>query len=77
MSKVTGNDNGIYGLSVNTTGDVTLTCGSFTNNTSYGVYVQNAATLKLIGVFAAGNGASPDIQTSGVGTILPSVRTCP
>lgn len=73
LMRITGDDNGGDGLSVGTTGPVTLTCGSFNLNGLYG-WAISASTLTIKGVFTAGNGSGDFINTSGT---TVTVRNCP
>lgn len=78
VNKTTAEDNNNDGLFVdNATGNITLMCGSFTNNTGNGVDIDTNAPgiKKLVGIFAAGNGAT-QISNNGSGALV-TVRTCP
>jgi hypothetical protein len=79
LTKITadGSTVGGVGLYVETQGNVNLTCGSFTNNSSVGVYINLpspfVATLK--GIVFAGN-ISGDTNFPGSGTIVQT-HGCP
>jgi hypothetical protein len=81
-AKVTANGNTSGGMFVKTPASVTLTCGNFTNNGTYGLEVQGGgaplATLKLIGVFSSGqtNNIWTTSGTPWTGAIS-IVRNCP
>jgi hypothetical protein len=69
------NSNSGDGVNITTTGSVTFTCGSLTNNSRYGVNISNASSVLLTGVVSSGNG-SGDLHFTGIGP-LTRVRTCP
>ncbi|MFN8410892.1 MAG: right-handed parallel beta-helix repeat-containing protein [Anaerolineales bacterium] len=77
LTKVTADNNGNNGLFIITSSTAVVTCGSFINNTGFGLQVTLASTLTLKGVITAGN-AGGDTSITGV---LPSsviiVRACP
>jgi hypothetical protein len=75
LSKVTADGNtgtGLY-IDAGTTGNVTLTCGSFTNNGGYGVTVATNGTLTLIGAVSSGN-PSGNLFFGGTPIVI---RNCP
>jgi putative surface-exposed virulence protein len=75
LTRVTSDQNtlgaGVLGVAH---GPITLTCGSFNNNGSSGLYLSSPATMTLIHVIATGNGT--DITTTGGGSRV-IVPTCP
>jgi len=74
LTDLTSDGSGGTGLVVEATAtNVTLTCGSFTNNAGNGVNVTASGTLTMIGVVASGNGAT-DISPTPWDVV---VRNCP
>jgi hypothetical protein len=74
LAKVYASGNGVEGLDVTSTGGaVAVTCGSFINNTGFGVRASTPGTLTLTSVLTAGNIAGPTDLTYGT---LTQVRTC-
>jgi hypothetical protein len=78
LTKVTADGNTGDGLFVNaSSGNITLTCGSFTNNTASGVDLITSGIATLIGVFASGNTLT-DLDLAGVPDLNEFyVRNCP
>jgi len=74
LSKITADDNLGSGVVVNWAASLTITCGSFTHNVDYGLYVGSPVSPILIGVFASGNDV--DLYWTG-GPITSIVRACP
>jgi hypothetical protein len=75
MSKVSGDDNGQSGLFAITSGNITLTCGSFVANTQYGLNVTNAPVTSLLGVVVVANTAG-NTNVTGGGSII-TTPNCP
>jgi hypothetical protein len=73
VTKITGDNNAQSGLSINTTGAVTITCGSFNVNSWYGWDILNASSATIKGVFTAGN------TLGDYNTVVPLTvtRACP
>ncbi|MFN3786734.1 MAG: hypothetical protein ACK4RS_07830, partial [Thiothrix sp.] len=73
VTKITGDNNAQSGLLINTTGAVTITCGSFNVNSWYGWEVLNASSATMKGVFTAGN------TLGDYNTVVPLTvtRACP
>jgi hypothetical protein len=74
LTRVTADDNGSRGISITgPAASVTITCGSVTGNTTYGIFADAFGLLKLIGVVASGNGTDLDPGASS----WTIVRACP
>jgi len=78
LTKIYADGNGGSGLYVaNNAGGVTVTCGTFVDNASYGVYAFTSGVLKLVGVVAVSNSSlAGNIHLAGGGS-LSLVRACP
>jgi len=81
LTKVTADGNGGNGLTATTTGTsaITLTCGSFTDNTGYGLNLTvGTGPVTLKGVVYAGN--TPDTNNPGLPPVVGAwiiTRSCP
>jgi hypothetical protein len=76
MTRITSDQNSIGpGIDGSAQGPITITCGSFNNNNTYGLRLSSPAAITLIHVVATGNG-STDIATFGGGSVT-YVRNCP
>lgn len=75
ITKITADDNGGSGVDAYSEfGNIAITCGSMTNNVSYGWFLDTIGTATLKGVFATGNLAGNSVLLSGT---LVQTRTCP
>ena len=76
LNKITADNNGASGVWGQTDGDVhgniTLTCGSTTNNGGFGWHLDTLGVVTLKGVFGYGNVSGNHNPISAV-----IVRTCP
>jgi hypothetical protein len=72
LTKVTADANG-DGVYVGADGNITITCGSMTNNTGFGWSIGSLGTVTLKGVFAYGNGTNENLWN---GTFT-RFRSCP
>ncbi len=67
---------GLYAWLAGGVGSLTISCGSFTFNGGYGLYVNTPVDPMLIGVVGSGN-LGEDLYWAGVGAITSDVRACP
>ncbi len=78
ISKVTADNNGAEGVYGGADGTISVSCGSMTNNFSYGWEFWSSLTITLKGVYVNGNnGGFPNPNTlRGSGTLVTSL-SCP
>jgi hypothetical protein len=75
LTKITADGNAEDGLDVTTPLTLTLTCGSFTNNTLYGINLDTNGITTIIGAVLSGNHLGDTVHQSG-SAIPVIVRTC-
>jgi len=78
LTQVTADENAQSGVYADFAGSLKITCGSFTNNGTFGLYVSSPVAPYLVGVFASGNNpGSGNLIWAGHGAITSDVRACP
>jgi len=73
LSKITADDNGGSGVDGATDGNITISCGSMTDNGGFGWHLWTPSVVTLKGVFAYGNGTNTFL---GGGGMLVVYRAC-